>query len=688
MKKKTKQTIKRPVKHDRAGFLRRLLTMMLFALCAGLIAEGFNQGSVPRMIAYLTRRPLYFGLNCLIILAFLSISELFRRRIAMLWTLAAVWSVLGIANYLVVRNRTLPLAGGDLLLDYEMIRLGFIYFSWMEIILTLVASVALIAGLAWLFSHTAVRRRVNYSFGGCVVAIMVLLVFCTHMMYMKAGALPETFPDRVNSYKDYGFTTCFVVTFGQQGIDKPEEYSSETVEEILDEVDEALPEEEAHAYQRFNAEAIKHPNILFLQLESFFDVDNMLDTELSDDPTPYYHSLLKEWPNADLYVPTIGGGTANVEFEVMSGLNMDFFGAGETPYNTIIQENVCETIANTLRDHGYVSTAMHDNTGTFFNRNLVYANLGYDRFDSLEYMPNPKYNEVGWAQDIVLRDEILRALEITDAQDLIFAIGVESHGKYGDTYTPEADDIQVLSAPEEIFYAPFQNYVNLIRPVDDFLRELLADLADYDEPIVAVIYGDHLPGIGLNKEMLANGDLYASRYIIWNNYGAEFEAQDMQAYRLSADLLRQLGVTDGVMTKFHQAYAVNETGDEYMEKLKILEYDMLYGDQEIYGEAGAPQPTQLQMGLEPIRVESAVLEYGRLMVTGAGFTEYSKILSGDQAVDTVFVDDAHIVALVDSAQAQKLGESICVAQLNYEGVELSRTPECAVRRERISKDAK
>lgn len=688
MKKKAKQMIKRPVKHDHAGFLRRLITMMLFALCVGLIAEGFNQGSVPRMLAYLTQRPLYFGLNCLIILAFLSISELFRRRIAMLWTLAAIWSVLGVANYLVIHNRTLPLAGGDLLLDYEMIRLGFIYFSWIEIISAVVAAVALIAGLAWLFSHTAVRRRVNYSFGGCVVAIMVLLVFCIHMMCIKAGVIPETFPDRVNSYKDYGFTTCFVVTFGQQGIDKPEEYSSETVEEILDEVDEELPEEEIKADHRFAEEAIKHPNILFLQLESFFDVENMLDTELSDDPTPYYHSLLNEWPNADLYVPTIGGGTANVEFEVMSGLNMDFFGAGETPYNTIIQEAVCETIANTLRAHGYVSTALHDNTGTFFNRNLVYANLGYDRFDSIEYMPNPKYNEVGWAQDIVLRDEILRALETTEAQDLIFAIGVESHGKYGDTYTPKAGDIEVLSAPEEIFYEPFQNYVNLIRPVDDFLRELLSALADYDEPIVAVIYGDHLPGIGLNQEMLANGDLYASRYIIWNNYGAEFEAQDMQAYRLSADLLRQLGVTDGVMTKFHQAYAVDETGEEYMEKLKILEYDMLYGDQEIYGEAGAPQPTQLQIGLEPITVESAVLEYGRLMVSGKGFTEYSKIISGDQVLDTVFVDDAHIAALVDSAQAQKLNESICVAQLNYEGVELSRTQKCAVRRERASKDAK
>ena len=679
--KKNARRPRRPVKLDRAGFWRRLLEMMLCAVVVALIVEGFNQATVPRMLRYLTQQPLYFAMNCLVILACLSFSELFRHRRAMNMAISAVWIVLGVANYLVVRHRTLPLAGGDLLLDYQTVMLGTVYFSWLQIIGVFAGGAAIIAAVAWMFSHLAQRRRVNYAFSLCIIGMMALLVFGSHMMYVKAGLMPEEFPDRVNSYKDYGFTTCFTFTFGQRGIEKPEEYSTETVEEILTEVDQAdAPAPQATAVprnMRFTAKQMETPNIVFLQLESFFDLDTLQGLQLTGDPTPNFHTLLEKCPNGALYVPTVGGGTANVEFEVMSGFNMDFFGAGETPYNTIIQENACETIAHVLRERGYASTALHNNTGTFFSRNQVYSNLGYDRFDSLEYMLNPEYNKTGWARDSVLTDEILRAMETTDAQDLIFAIGVESHGKYGETYAYQEGDIEVLSAPDEIYYAFLQNYVNVIRPVDAFLGEILEAFDSYDEPIVAVIYGDHLPGLGLTQDMLTTGDLYASRYVIWNNYGAEFEAPDMQAYRLSAELLRQLGVSGGVMTKFHQAYPVDEAGEEYLEKLEILEYDMLYGDQEIYVDGGAPVPSDLQMGLEPVQLASAVMEYGRLMVTGENFTEYSAIVAGDEVLPTVFIDDQHIATL-QYASGEGEAAAVAVAQVNSDNVELSRTGEIEV----------
>ena len=674
---------RRKVRTDNASFPRRALTLVLFAIGIALIVEGFNQGSVPRMVKYLTHRPLNFGMNCLIVLTSLSITELFKHRKAMTWTLAALWVILGFANYMVCRNRTLPLASGDLLLTYEVVSLITVYFSWLEIIAMFAAAVALIALIAWMFSCTARRRRVNYAFGAGIVAVMALVLFGAHMFAIKAGVMPDVFPDRVNSNREYGFTTCFVFTFGERGISKPEEYSSETVEEIVVESEHAEPEVQSTAMPaaaRFSEAEVKQPNIVFVQLESFFDVDTILGVELSRDPTPFFHRLLDECPTGELYVPTVGGGTANVEFEVMSGLNMDFFGAGETPYNTIIQEVTCETIADVLRGHGYTSTALHNNTGTFFSRNQVYANLGFDRFDSLEYMAFPKYNAVGWAHDTVLTGEILRAMETSEGRDLIFAISVESHGKYSEIYVPQEGDIEVLSAPEEMYFAPFQNYVNVLPAVDEFIEQLVAALEDCDEPVVAVFYGDHLPGVGLDPEMLTTGDYYASRYVIWNNYGAKFEAPDMQAYRLSAELLRQLGISDGVMTKFHQVYPVDECGEEYLEKLQILEYDMLYGDQSAYGNAGAPAATDLQMGVSPVELESAVLEYGRLLVTGENFTEFSAVVSGEEALETVFVDAQHLAVSLDTTEAGELSGDVCVAQLSPDGKELSRTETCPVER--------
>ncbi len=682
MKEKKTKTKPRRIRYEHSTPLRRLAELMITALIVTLIVEGFNQSTVPRMISYLTHRTAFFLLNYLVMLTVLSVVNIFKRRRALLVTLSAIWIILGFANYMVCHNRTLPLIGADLILAKGTVELVTVYFTWPQIICGFLAALALVIGLIRLFSCLPRRRKVNYATSVGLTAGLILLTLCINMLCIKAGALPDHYSERVVNYRECGFTTCFVFSFGEQGIDEPDEYSQETVDEILEEIDESEDTQTTQAAEtRFDeSDNLDRPNIIFLQLESFFDVDTVVGAEFSRDPTPNYHALLENWPNGTLYVPTIGGGTANVEFEVMSGMNMDFFGAGETPYNTIMQEVTCETLPYILRDYGYSSTALHNNTAVFFSRNEVYADLGFDRFDALEYMLNPQYTKVGWSRDIILKDEILTALESTDSRDLLLTITVESHGKYGDTYEYKRGDIETLSLPEDAYLAPFQNYVNTVSDVDDFILQLTEALESYDEPVVLVLYGDHLPGLGLTTDMLESGDFYAGRYIIWNNYGADFDAPDMEAYRLGAELTRQLGMSGGVLNKFHQSYDPGEKGDEYLEKLRLLEYDMLYGDQGAYGESGTYQPTDLQLGLIPVTAESAELEYGRLLVTGTRFTQFSTIISGDEKLDTVYIDNEHIAAKLSSEQQEKLGGRVCVAQVTSEGEELSRTEEIVVRK--------
>jgi DNA repair exonuclease SbcCD ATPase subunit len=55
---------------------------------------------------------------------------------------------------------------------------------------------------------------------------------------LRSGAFPRHFDSLVDAYNDYGFATCFVFTFGQQGISRPQDYSSDTVTGILDEISE------------------------------------------------------------------------------------------------------------------------------------------------------------------------------------------------------------------------------------------------------------------------------------------------------------------------------------------------------------------------------------------------------------------------------------------------------------------
>ena len=661
----------RKIRYETGRAGSRLIFLPVLALLLTVAVELFNRGLSPaRLLRFVLERPGFFLYNALIVLASLVFSELFRRRRAVLATTAILWLVLGVVQYIVIKDRVQPFCSVDILMLKDAVSLITLYYTWPQIILMFAAGFGVVVAVIMLFTRMKRRRRYNLSASLAAFVGFVLLTAMVAALGLRAGVFPYHFDNLVNGYNDYGFATCFVFTFGQQGISRPEQYSPDTVTEILAEIEEE-PDSAELVYPVFDErDNLTHPNIVFVQLESFFDVNTIVGGEYSADPTPWFNRLCARFPSGLLYVPTVGGGTANTEFEVISGLNLDFFGAGEYPYNTILQSTPCETMCYNLKDYGYVSTAMHNNRATFYSRNSVYPNLGFDRFVSLEYMENVKYTPLGWAKDAGLTEEILTALDTTEERDLVFCIAVETHGKYADTYEYRAGDIEVLSLPEQIPLAPFQNCVNALPGTDEFLRELTLALVRFKEPTIVVAYGDHLPALELENDMLTTGSVYASRYVIWNNFGGQFEAPDLEAYRLNANLLKQLGFSGGVVTKLHQSADPGENGEEYMAKLELLEYDMLYGDRQAFEGEFPYRRTNMRMGTRDILITGAVREYHRLLVTGENFTEFSRIIAGDQVLDTVYVDSQHIVARVDDNLEFS---SICVAQMDHDGAELGRT---------------
>ena len=112
-------------------------------------------------------------------------------------------------------------------------------------------------------------------------------------------------------------------------------------------------------------------------------------------------------------MPCFGAGTANTEFEVQTGMNMDDFGPGEYPYKTVLQSKVCESMAYDLKEKGYATHALHDNDGTFYDRYKVFSHLGYEDFTSIEYMDNIEMTPMGWAKDKILTGEIGKILDST-----------------------------------------------------------------------------------------------------------------------------------------------------------------------------------------------------------------------------------------------------------------------------------
>ena len=661
----------RRVRYESSRLRNRLIMLPVLALLLTLLVELLNRGLSPaRLFQFIAARPGYFLYNGLIVLASLVFSELFRRRRAVLATISILWLALGVVQYIVIKERTQPFCSVDILMVKDAFSLITIYYTWPQIILMFASGFAAIFLVLLLFARMKRRKRFNLPMSLAGFVGFVLLTAMVAALGVRGGAFPRHFDSLVDAYNDYGFATCFVFTFGQQGISRPDAYSPDAVTDILAEIDED-PNSAELIYPTFDEDDnLAQPNILFVQLESFFDVNTIKGSEYSADPTPWFNRLCSRFPSGLLYVPTIGGGTANTEFEVISGLNLDFFGAGEYPYNTILQDTTCETMCYNLKEYGYVSTAIHNHKATFYSRNQVYPNLGFDRFVSLEYMQDVKYTPLGWARDAGLTEEILTALDTTRARDMVFCIAVETHGKYADTYEAQPGDVEVLSLPEQIPLAPFQNFVNALPGTDEFLRELTLALLHFDEPTIVVAYGDHLPAMELENEMLTTGSIYASRYVIWNNFGGQFEAPDLQAYRLNANLLKQLGFSGGVVTRLHQSADPGEEGEEYLNKLELLEYDMLYGDQEAFDGEYPYERTRMRMGSRDITITRAEREYHRLLVTGENFTEFSQIVVDDQALETVYIDSEHIAARLDDGVVV---DGFCVAQIGKDGGELSRT---------------
>ena len=97
-------------------------------------------------------------------------------------------------------------------------------------------------------------------------------------------------------------------------------------------------------------------------------------------------------------------------------------------------------------------------------------------------MPYVTYTEVGWAQDGIMADEIMKALKASDERDFIMAITVESHGKYDENYIYHSGDPEILQLPEQINPNRFASYLHLIHETDAFLGKLIDRLEKFDEP--------------------------------------------------------------------------------------------------------------------------------------------------------------------------------------------------------------
>ena len=335
----------------------------------------------------------------------------------------------------------------------------------------------------------------------------------------------------------------------------------------------------------------------------------------------------------------VGAGTANTEFEILTGMGMQFFGLGEYPYKTILKETNCESIASDLRVLGYGSHAVHDNGGNFYSRRNAFSMMGFDTFTCKEMMDIHEYTPLGtWPVDDVMLKEVERSLDYTpDQPDFVYTITVESHGDYPKEQVIENPKIHVSGPEDEGMRWAWEYYVNQIHEVDDFVGDLIEMLEKRDEKTLVVMFGDHLPTMGLTEDDMKTGSLFLTQYATWNNFGLEKQNADMTSYQLLADITDELGIHEGTMFRYHQNRGNMASQEEYQKGMELLQYDILYGDHYVYG-GGNPYPaTDLEMGTQDILLNEITETDLYYYVMGENFTKWSKVYIDDEKIGTTYL---------------------------------------------------
>ena len=617
------------------AFMNRfsLIFHALLACIINFVIEAISRHSVVAAWDYMTGTPLVFLYNAFMIFVTFSIVYLFKRRIFVRMIIGAIWVILGIANGYILLKRVTPFNAQDLKIAGDGIALINNYCNGFEVVVIAVGAVAL---LIWLISMW--RRGGQYAGKIHHIAALIGIIVCGVLytfvtnIAIDKRVVSTYFGNIAFAYEDYGLPYCFSASLFNTGISEPNGYTKKAMAKI-----DKDGELNQTATSRSSDEL---PNIIVVQLESYFDVANAEFFTTSEDACPNLHNLYQNYSNGYFKVPSVGAGTANTEFEVLTGMNLRYFGPGGYPYKTYSKKHPTESAATALASLGYGTHALHDNTGNFYSRANVFNNMGFDTFTSKEFMNVLQTTENGWAKDEILTHHIMEAMDTTKQEDFVFTVSVQGHGNYPETQVIENPKIKVEGIEDEALKNKWEYYVNQVYEMDQFVGDLIKAVEERNEPSVVVFYGDHLPTMGLKAEDLKSRYLYNTNYVIWDNIGLQKHDKNIPAYQLMSEVLNRLDIHSGTVFNYHQQ---RKGTKNYLSDLELLQYDILYGKQYVYNGKAPITEGHMVMGIRNVSLSSIVPQLNSgYSLYGENFTKYSRVYVNGEKQKSSFLNNTRI----------------------------------------------
>lgn len=519
---------------------------MLLALCAAgtvLASETVSRGSLSGALYFAASAPgkclLQVGLAAVLMLG---MTLLTRRLWAGLGSVSLAVIIMSAVNYYKLIMRDEPFMPLDLFMAGKMTSLA----SSLNLTITpeiLVACAGLFALIAVSvnFPLPKLGRRGGLIALAMAVALPAAYISAFYLSGNLAGITTGAW-DQKSAYAFNGFLNSFLARMDPESVELPEDYSAQAVAEVLERLGPA-------------PQTGERPNVIMIMSEGFWDLEQLSQVDYSEPLLTNFRALAAQGVSGELLVPAYGGGTCNSEFEALTGFSMANLPAGSIPYNQYITQPIA-CLPRLLGQQGYTTLAVHPFTRDFWHRDEVYAQMGFDRYDSIE-----QFEGYTPARGFVSDHDLVRHIiadyagrSDPDRPYFAFAVTIQNHTNYASDRWNPADllDVSAPTLPADTVDG-LRDYATGIRASDRALGELAAYFASVEEPTVIVYFGDHMNAIGAAEQFFENGGAmpagltgpektvayHKTPFLMWDNF-TDRPGEDaglISAYQLTPLLL-------------------------------------------------------------------------------------------------------------------------------------------------------
>lgn len=642
----------------------RRLPLVLWSIWIVFLVELMSRGRWGEAFKWTFHAIPELTLNAIVVLGFILLLTALTGRLRLsFWLVAVTCLALGLVSGIKLDILGVPFLPWDLLLTSETKDMapylkGLLNFT---VISGAISFVVISLVLLYKLPRFSLVFRWKHRLGMGIISILLLTtIYSDGTMSLKRLAHIQNLAyDQTENVRTNGFLLSTIMNLQFLFLNQPEGYDEESIRSVYTSVKPAVP-----------AAGETKPNIIIVLSESFWDATQIKDVTFSRDPLPFYHELIRKYSSGTLLSPQYGGGTANVEFEVLTGNSMRFLPQGSIPYNQYINKDV-DSISSILARQGYATTAINPFHSWFYNSKNVYENFGFSKFIPMEFL-KPDF-EGPYIADREVAKQIIDSSATTEGPDFIFANTMENHYHYYPGKFKE-NTIEVTGVDGEA-KGYLETYAQGLLGADDMLKRLVTHYESINEPTILLFFGDHLPSLGENYKAykdsgyLKENDpdfldkMYRVPVLVWNNYLPEHKDNISMSPSFVTPYLLKLAQRPGsyytdYLYQLSQSYPVIPPENRYAE-MKInkqdlavyekLQYDIIFGKQYGYSQMnGKIKDTNYILGpgkmvIDTVKTESSN-DGNLLKITGADLPFNGTVSLNGELLTTQWTSNHEVTA--------------------------------------------